>query len=248
MNWRRWHWTYWMDLFRRGTLNQDLDEEIRAHVEMEVQRRLAEGQSSDDARTGALREVRSVTLVKEQTREAWAWASTERLVHDLRYAFRMLARSPVFTAIAVLSLALGIGANTAIFSLVNALLMRTLPVGHPEQLVLLTSFSKDYRVGDFAYPDYERFRDQTRALSGLLAASSGNRFEIAVDGRNDRAQLQIVTGNYFSVLGIPAFQGRTLVPDDDKLQVAVLSHRFWQRVFGADPSVIGKTLTIRGST
>src|SRR5262245_57926179 len=246
MNWQRWRWTYWMDLFRRRKLAQELDEEIHAHIAMETQRRISEGQSPDAARTDAMREVRSISMVKEQTRDIWAWASAERLSQDLRYAARMLARSPVFTAIAILSLALGIGANTAIFSLVNALLLRTLPVSHPEQLVLLTSFSRDYRVGDFAYPDYERLRDRNHAFSGMLAASSGNRVEVGSGERTDRAQVQIVTGNYFSVLGVPALHGRTLVPNDDGSQVAVISHRFWQRAFGGDPAAIGKPLTIRG--
>jgi len=247
MNWKRWRWTYWTDLFRRRKLARDLDDELNAHVQFEIQRRIGEGQSPDEARRAALRDVRSLDSVKEATRDAWTWTSIERLMQDLRYAARTLLKTPVFTGIAILSLALGIGANTAIFSLVNALLLRTLPVSHPEELVLLTSYSREYRVGDFAYPDYLRLRDQTQVFSGLLGAGSGNRMEVDLGNRTDRPQIQIVTGNYFTVLGVQPLQGRLLVADDDNAPVAVISHGFWQRSFGGDPSAVGKSLMIHGS-
>jgi predicted permease len=237
---------FWMDIFRRRQVDRDLDEELKAHIAIEIQRRIEQGEAPEAARTAALREVRSVAFVKEATRDVWAWASVERVVQDLRYAVRMLQKSPVFTGVAILSLALGIGANTAIFSLVNAVLMRTLPVSNPEQLVLLTSFQRNGRVGDFAYPDYERLRDRTQVLSGLLAATSVTRLGVGVGDKTERAQVQSVSGNYFSVFGVRAVVGRMLTEEDDRSSVVVISHGFWKRTFG-DESAVGKLLTVNGS-
>jgi predicted permease len=236
-----------MDIFRRRHADRDLDEELKAHIAIEIERRVERGESAEVARTAALREVRSVAFVKEAARDVWAWASVERVAQDLRYAVRMLRKSPVFTAVAIVSLALGIGANTAIFSLVNAVLLRTLPVSSPEQLVLLTSFQRGGRVGNFAYPDYQRLRDRTQVFSGLLAASTVNLIDVGVGDETERAQVQIVSGNYFSVLGVRAGQGRMFTEDDDRLPVGVISHGFCKRTFG-DDSAVGKRLTINGSS
>jgi predicted permease len=247
MNWQRWRWKYWTDVFRRRQVEQELDAEIRSHVEMEVQRRMDRGEAPETARTSAMRELRSVDFVKEGAREVRAWQEIDRVMQDVRYAARMLRNSPVFTAIALLSLALGIGANTAIFTMINAVLLQTLPVRDPERLVLLTSFQRNGLVGNFAYPDYERLRDGTQVFSGVLAASRPAPINVGVNNEPQRVLVQLVSGNYFGVIGVEPRLGRMFTPQDDDEPVAVISHGYWQRTFGGDPGVIGKSVTVNGS-
>src|SRR5262245_48161562 len=182
----------------------------------------------------------------------------QTLWQDLRYGARMLMKSPGFTVIAVLTLALGIGANTAIFSLTDQILLRLLPVERPEELVVLRSPGpKEGRVwsdGDdaasFSYPMYKALRDRSEAFSGLLA-----RFAIPLSvagaGQTERADGELVSGNYFKVLGVRPALGRVFNQEDDRTPgahpVVVLSHAYWTRRFGADPSVLNKSLTVNGT-
>jgi putative ABC transport system permease protein len=175
------------------------------------------------------------------------------LWQDLRYGARMLLKKPGFTLIAVLTLALGIGANTAIFSLIDALLLRPLPgVEDPERLVMVyTSDFSSGRYSSSSYPDYKDFRDQNHILSGL-AAFTNSAMHLSTGGESERVRGGLVTGNYFSVLGVKATMGRTLLPEDDQSlgahPVAVLSHDLWQRRFGGDQSVVGKSVSLNGYT
>lgn len=171
------------------------------------------------------------------------------LWQDIRYGFRMLAKSPGFTTVAVLTLALGIGANTAIFSLINALLLKSLPgVKDPQQLVLVT----DNGWPSLSYPLYEHLRDGSQSLSGLFASSWVGKRKLRVVGSGalnvESVWTQAVSGSFFSVLGAQAALGRMMMPDDDRpgdpRPVAVISHDFWRRRFGQDPAVIGKTVTL----
>src|SRR6266478_3853042 len=209
------HWLYIIPLrlrsiFRRQQVEQELDEEIRYHIERRIEHEIAKGASPQEARNVALRAMNGLEQRKEECRDMRRVSFFENLMQDFRYALRMLGKSLGFTAIAVTSLALGIGANTAIFSLVNAVLLRTLPVSHPEQLVLLTSFQRDRRVGSFAYPDYQRLRDRSQVFSSLLAASPVGRIDVGWGAELQQAQGEIVSGNYFSALGVRAVLGRVL--------------------------------------
>jgi putative ABC transport system permease protein len=168
------------------------------------------------------------------------------MIQDLRYGVRMLLKHKGFTAVAVLTLALGIGANTAIFSVMNTLLLRSLPVKDPDELALLAGV---YRTGvhyTFSYPMYKEFRDSGRSLSGLFAATDVSKRRMNCVGlESEFISAQQVTGNFFSVLGVPAMLGRTLTTEDDQVghpRVAVISHNFWQQRFGADPAVVGRTI------
>jgi predicted permease len=178
------------------------------------------------------------------------------LIQDVKYALRMLGRTPWFTAVAVASLALGIGANTAIFSLTDQILLRMLPVENPQELVVLRS-DGPFRGGvssdgddaqSFSYPLYQDLRDRNQVFSGLLARY-GTALSVSGQGRTERARGELVSGNYFQVLGVPAALGRMITPQDDAESAGaavVLSHAYWTRQFGADPGILNQQLTVNG--
>jgi predicted permease len=175
----------------------------------------------------------------------------DEIVQDIRFALRHLIKNPGFTCVAVLSLALGIGANTAIFSLVDAVMVKMLPVRNPEQLVALDSFTQRGEQRDFSYPLFIYLRDRKSSFSGVFAASDGtSRMATKMPSSDDtqQAEVQMVSGEYFQVLGVDALVGRLLTPEDDATganQVAVLSYNFWQRRLAGDFSVIGQTIRVR---
>lgn len=191
-------------------------------------------------------ELGSVTLAAERARETWGWTWLESLWADCRFAGRSLRRAPGFVTVAIVSLALGIGANTAIFTLVNSALLKMLPVPNPEQLVQFKGL--DYW---FPYPAYEEFRDRNQLLSGVFAFQSLNNVDLEVNGHGGIAHGQVVSGNYFSVLGINAILGRTIAPKDDRVAdgspVAVISYEYWQRRFGLDPAIVGEKVVLNNS-
>ncbi len=170
---------------------------------------------------------------------------------DLRYAARMLSKSPAFTAIAVLSLALGIGANTSIFSFVNAVLLRPLPVVEPERLVSVFNSQRDDPYNVSSYPDYVDYRDKNEVFSGL-AASANISLSLNSDDQTEAISGLIVTGNYFDVLGVRAALGRVFLPEEDKTPgahpVAIIGYGLWQRRFAADRNVVGKQLLLNGQS
>jgi len=175
------------------------------------------------------------------------------LWQDVRFAVRTLGKSPVFVVVAVLSLALGIGANTAIFSLVDQILLRLLPVKDPQQLVLLWGRGQHYGSNNgpnkLSYPMYTDFRDQNQVFSGMFAKWT-TAMSVAVDGKTERVEGELVSGTYFPVLGVGPAIGRVFSPDDDKSigghPYAVLSYRYWMNRFAGSPSVIGKKVTVNG--
>ncbi|MBA3257660.1 MAG: ABC transporter permease [Pyrinomonadaceae bacterium] len=171
----------------------------------------------------------------------------DTLYKDIRYAIRSLAKRPGFAVIAVITLALGIGANTAIFSLVNTVLLRPLPVPQPEQIVSVALRGKSDSILAFSYPNYKDFRDRNQVLSGLLAY----RFvpmSLSRDGANERIWGYEVSGNYFDMLGVQAIKGRTFLPEEDRTRlshpVVVVSHGAWQRRFAGDPDLVGKEIRL----
>ena len=176
------------------------------------------------------------------------------MISDLKYAVRQLAKAPGFTAVAVLILALGIASNTAVFTVIDTLLLRGLPVRHPEELVLVTSRNGNYANHELSYPLFKQYRDHAQSLTGVVGMYSLGR-SLIVGGSGPENIVSIlgsaVSGNYFSFFGVPAFLGRTLTPDDDRADaprpVIVLGYAFWQRQFGSDPAVIGKTIQIDGA-
>ena len=169
------------------------------------------------------------------------------MINDLRYAFRMLLKNPGFTAVAVSTLALGIGANTAIFSVIDAVMLRKLPVRNPQELIQLATVGR-YGVSSFSHPAYKRFRDQNHVCSEMAAIGWLNKLDASINGQAETVEGRIASGNFFSLLGVGAAIGRTFTIEDDsaplKIPVAVISYAYWKRRFGLDPSVVGKSITL----
>ncbi|MEO6567393.1 MAG: ABC transporter permease [Opitutaceae bacterium] len=239
-------------LFRRERLEADMAEEMREHLERRVDANLAAGMTAEEARYAARRQFGGAEQLKEAAREERSWVWLEQFVRDLRFALRSLLKAPGFTAVTLLTLALGMGATTAIFTVANALLLRPLPGQQPEQLVVVAMpFRRPGTAQPISLRLYEQFRARTRSLSDLcLISAYGSVRPLVAPGATapEFVQVEFVSGNFFSVLGSPATLGRTLLPDDDRRgqpqAVVVLSHGFWQRQFGSDPTIIGKAVQI----
>jgi predicted permease len=229
----------------RSRRNQELDEEIQAHLAMAVRDRIERGQQLRSAERAALREFGNRALIQETTREIWGWNSLERLWLDVRYAIRGMRRAPAFTAIAVLSLALGIGANTAIFSLIDALMLRWLPVREPQQLLQVKTSGP---VDSLSYPIVRLLTDQKEIFSGV-AGFSGWPFNVDSAGWISKVPGAMVTGGFYETLGLNAVAGRLLAPEDDQPGaplVAVISHGYWKRQFAGSPEAIGRPIRLNG--
>ena len=240
----------WRSRHRREA---DLARELRDHLELEAEAQLESGLPPGQARYAARRAFGNATLVKEQTRETWGWAFWSNLLKDLHYGLRLLRRNPLFTAVAAISLALGIGANTAIFSLINVLLLKALPVQDPRTLIVLATQGANGggTNHNFYFETYQRLRTEQPFFS-QLAAYSPARMNVSVDGDMEPSvQGQLVSGNYFSVLGVGAAVGRMFTREDNQAPgahpVAVLSYQYWGRRFARSGSVVGKTLRINGT-
>jgi predicted permease len=236
--------------FRRKPVEEGLDKELRYHFEKLVRDYVAEGASLDEARRSARLEFGGVEQVKEECRDARGrWL--DDFVKDLRYTMRTLRRSPAFAAVAVVSLALGIGANTAIFDLINAVMLHTLPVKEPERLVQIARLRSEGKPAQVSFPLFQTFRDNMKSTSAAAIATSSTA-AILIDGVEEVVELELVSGDHYAMLGVEPAAGRLLEASDDAVSpvapAAVLSFRYWQRRFGGNPSAIGKTLTVQNKT
>ena len=251
-------------LFLRPRVEAELAAELTFHLDQMTDENIAAGMSAREARQAALRSFGGLTQIQERCREMRRTRIVDELFQDLRYAVRTLRMSPAFTLIAAVSLALGIGANTAIFSLIQALLLRPLPGVHaPEQLVALGNPARtgglsegNVRTDVFSYPLYEQMRDHNQSFAGLAASGRAGRLVLGSEssggtGAAERPRGRLVSGNYFAVLGVPAFRGRTFTAAEDRVPgadpVVVISHSYWTRHFAQDPGVIGRPITLNGS-
>ena len=248
----------------RSWAERELEDEIRAHLENEIQQMLDCGMTPEQARFAAIREFGSIALSKERSRNVWGFHSIEAFFQDVKYGARMLLANRVFTAVAVLSLALGIGANTAIFSLVNAVLLKTLPVKQPDQLVLMKWQSGQNIVAgsingwfnmdggkrsstSFSYPTFKYIRDNNSVLSDAIAFAELEQLSVGINDQAEIASGQIVSGTYYTALGVDPILGRMLTPQDDVAgasPVAVISYAYWERRFGRDPATVGKIINL----
>lgn len=237
--------------------DKDLDRELEAHVDLDAEDRRGRGEEASAAQNAAQRELGNTTQIKETVYEMHPLAAAERWWKDLRYAARSLRRNPGFVFVAVMSLALGIGAATAIFSIADRALLRALPVEEPSQLVLLNwrgefigGSTQDGYNETFSYPAFNELKEaQPESLAGMAARFHA---DVAIDSGSgvSRATVEIVSGSYFEVLGVDASLGRTLLPEDDEDRDAepwvVLTHEYWRDRLGKDPEVVGRTIRLNG--
>ena len=256
-------------LVRRNKVNRELDEELSAYLEMAAVEKMKLGMSRKEALRAVRLEQGTLELTREVVRSG-SWESVvENCWRDLRFAARMLRKAPGFTAVAVLTLALGIGANTAIFSLLNAVMLKTMPVSRPEQLVILrwSAHSRPQNLGtssygdclwvpggiqscSFSFPMYKALLAHTDAFSSVLAMAGAGQLNLSGNGAASMASGELVSGNYFETLGVSSVLGRTIQPADDRVgapPVVVLSYSYWQRAFGGAADVIGGTVRLNTS-
>jgi macrolide transport system ATP-binding/permease protein len=264
---RKLHW--W---FQRRRKEDDIREELQFHLAEEVEQRRADGLSADDAKSAAYRDLGNVTLVREDARTLWSWVLLEQCAQDLRYGFRGMLKNPMFTALAALTLALGIGANTAIYSFMDAILLRSLPVQDPASLVVVKWRSQPpnfangrqfvlhsidgstYRDGAgvtaaiFPYPAFERLSEESGPVfSSLFTHKSAGSVNVSVRGEAELAQGEYVSGDFFRGLAVTPSAGRTIATDDDRASaapVAVLSLGYSQRRFGDAATSVGQPILI----
>jgi MacB-like periplasmic core domain len=257
------HWLYTIplrvrSLFRWAEADQELADELRDHLERRAEEYVAKGMAPEEARRKALLEIGGIEKCSEECRDARRVNWMQDFFQDLRFGLRMLRKSPVFTAVAVVTLALGIGANTAIFSLTDQILLRELPVPHPEQLVILRSpgpnhghtwSDVDQGAQSFSYLMYKDLRERATVFSGLLACREAT-VNVYGHGETERANADLVSGNFFQTLEVQPALGRLFMPGDETASgantVAVLSYAYWSRKFGADASILNKPLTVNG--
>jgi putative ABC transport system permease protein len=219
---------------------KELNEEIASHLQMAARDREARGESATHARAAAQRELGNAGVIQDVTHDQWAWTWLEDLLQDLRYAARTLRKNPGFTIVAVLTLALGIGANTAIFSLVNGVLLRPLPYAQPDRLVGATQY---YPKGPLVV-----MRQQSRTME-LVGVSDNKEFNLTGSGDPVRLIGNSVAADFFSMLGAQAAMGRTFHDGEDqpdKDRAVILSHALWEQRFNADPNIVGKWITLEG--
>ncbi|MCL4851529.1 MAG: ABC transporter permease [Bryobacteraceae bacterium] len=234
-------------LLRRSSMEDDLEEELRFHLEHEVEKQMRTGLSEEEATRRARLTLGGFDQTKEQCREARGLRIVENLARDLRYAARVLARSRGFTVVSVLCLALGIGANTTIFSLVDGFWTRPLPVRDPGGLTYLSTATPRSARDALSYAEYLDYQSQAKSFSGLLATQRRGPI-LTGDGFAESTMSNVVSENYFNVLGVEAQLGRVFTGADANTgqRVVVMSHNLWQRRFGGDPGIIGRSVRLNG--
>src|SRR5476649_624206 len=256
--------------FAKEKQDRELNEELQTHLELLVEEKRRQGMTEEQARQAAKLHFGGIAQTEEVYRETRGLHFIETFLQDLRYAARMLRRSPGFAAVVVVSLALGIGANTAIFSAIDAVMLRMLPVEEPQQLVMLewhaskwpekyvedlegSSFGNEHdgqSSYSFTYAQYQHFKNQNHVFSSTFAfAANSDAVNVGIDGRAESAVIQGVSGNYFAGMGTQAVIGRTILPEDDQESApatAVISNRFWKQRLGENWDAAGKTIIVNG--
>lgn len=236
-----------MRIFNRKRFEREMDDELRFHMEAYAEDLVRKGLSRSNAERLARVEFGAVEVAKDDCRQAWGWQVLDELRADVRLTLRSLRQNPGFAAVAILSLSLGIGANSALFGLVDAVLLRKLPVRAPDRLVFIENGGTDGLSGGPPYPCFELFRREARSFESM-AAYSPSTMELSIDGQREQLRGVWVSGNLYEMLGVRPLIGRTLSDVDDRTTAeggaVVISRRYWQQRFGGDPRVVGRTVGI----
>ncbi len=243
-------------VFRKEQRSREMDEELRVYLESAAADQMRRGMSREAALRAARVEIGSMETVKQNVRAAGWESAVDALWMDLRYGVRQLGKTPAFTLVCVLTLALGIGANTAVFSVMNAVLLRSLPVADPERVVYLNTSSPPHRTGTvdwhatFSYPVYEALRQQHGALQAVMAyvPLSTDKVAVRIGAQPEETEADMVSGNFFSGLGVKLARGRGFSAEDEAghAPVAVISYGYWTRRFSRSPDAVGNTLYVKG--
>jgi macrolide transport system ATP-binding/permease protein len=236
--------------FRRDRLDDEMRDEVALHIELRRQQLIADGMDPRAADSAAKRMFGNVTAIREEARALWGMAVFDRLAQDLRYGLRVMAKSRGFSAVAILSLAVGIGASTVLFSFANAFVFRPLNAASPSGLLqVFTSSSRGTRHGGSSYPDYQDFRHRTSVFSGLMASTRVSA-TLSDAERADLIEGVLVSDGYFEVLGLRPSRGRFFLPEENRTPLAhpvvVLSYDAWVRRFGSDPEIVGRIIELNG--
>lgn len=256
-------WRKFTNTFRREPLRQDIADELSFHIEQRERANRERGIAPDEAHRAAILAVGNLTVASERTADSNLVCWLESMLRDVLLAFRLLQKSPAFTVTAVLTLALGIGANTAVFTLMKVIVMDALPVNQPEQLVVLhdsgpSSSKYGNRMGNdmssaFSYPLYRDLNSGTNPIfTGVLARAQGRFTSVTLTaaGETDRIAAELISGNYFSLLSVRAWRGRLLTESDNQPNAdgaVVLSYGFWLRQFGGNPAILNQTIRLNNS-
>ena len=243
-------WRRLISLMRRRRYEREMEEEMRFHLEMQIEQNLASGMAAEEAHYAARRQFGNQTWLKEASREMWRLNSIETLIQDLRYDARILRKNPGFTAVAALTLALGIGANTAIFGVIDCVLLKPLPYRHPEELLAVRIMARGLVAQDLplSASSYFIFREQHRAFQDIGLYRFGSADIIGL-GEPERAPVLSVTDGALPILGIAPLLGRFFTSADDSpdsAETAILSYGYWRRKFGGDAAAIGRTIEVNG--
>ena len=249
MGWRQ-ELRYILDRLDRRRAEAELEEEIRAHLELETEQNIESGMSPEAARYAALRAFGNVALSKEDSRTMWGLRWLETLWQDVRFGARTLVKNPGFTAVAVVALALGIGANSAIFSVVNTVLLRPLPYKDPGRLVMVweKGNADEFPINSTSAANFIDWRDQNQVFEGVAVMRRAS-FNLTGAGEPVRIDGRRVSANMFRLLGVEPQLGRAFLPEEDApsaTRVVILSHGLWQRRFGSDPGVVGRPVNMNG--
>jgi len=250
------HWLFTLplrlrSLFRRNTVEQELHDELQYHFEQKTHEFIAAGLSREEAEHKARREFGGLEQSKENCRDTRRVRLIETTAQDIRFGLRMLRRSPGFTAIAVLTLGLGIGANTAIFSVVNSFLLRPLPVKNPEQITIMAMRLKQGLMqSNFSYPELQDLQAQSSSVFSDVFAAELGEGGVSYNGKTEPIVVNYVSGNYFTALGVRPLLGRFVLPSEGDPNtmnpLIVFGYSYWQSHFGGDPAIIGKTVDYDG--
>jgi len=240
-------------LFRRQKADEELDEELRDHLDQKAQQLVAQGMSAQQARRAAVLEMGGLEKRKEECRDARRVNQLESFVRDIRFGFRMLCKSPGVTAVVVIALALGVGANTAIFSVVNGFLLRPLPVPSPDQITVLAIQQKDAPVGSsgFSYPEFVDFREQANKVADIFGIVLGT-VQFTANDQSEECSANYVSGNYFTALGLQPAAGRLYLSGEGETPgeplLVVLGYGYWQKRFHGDPRAVGEQILVNGKS